>query len=239
MRGVPPPSFVRRPRRWGFDLKNRETYARAISSQQEMEIVQNGMRGNYPPRELAPAYPSSAQHADIGRLKFLGFLAALAILLAAGPRSVRAASQVYRAPKVPEFSILANDGMTYTPDYLKGNVVLLMFWATWCPYCRRAMPHMNHLAYEYANSSFTILGICGGKDANAWHNYINEHRIRWPQYLDSDLRMARLFQAHGVPNFFLIDKDGYLVAHWTGWNDSITDRVEKLIDHTLAQPRRR
>lgn len=149
-----------------------------------------------------------------------------------------AASRQYGEPKVPDFSILANDGMTYSPDYLKGNVVLIMFWATWCPYCKKAMPHMNIFASEYANAEFTLLGICGSKDANAWRNYIQQHQLQWPQYWDKDLRMAHLFGARGVPNFFLIDKDGYLVAHWVGWDDSLTNRVEKLIDHTLAEPRR-
>jgi thiol-disulfide isomerase/thioredoxin len=172
-------------------------------------------------------------------MKMFGLLAALAIVLAAGLSPAMAAPQQYEAPKVPDFSILANDGQTYTPDDLKGNVVLLMFWATWCPYCRKAMPHINEFAGEYANAPFTTIGICGSKDPNAWQNYIQQHQLQWPQYLDRDLRMAHLFQAHGVPNFFLIDKDGYLVAHWVGWDDSLTHRVEKLIDHTLAMPRRR
>ncbi|HXH51594.1 MAG TPA: redoxin domain-containing protein [Terriglobia bacterium] len=182
-------------------------------------------------------YPSSGPRPPIGRLKLFGLLAAMAIFLAASTRPVMTASQGYGAPKVPDFSIMANDGQTYTPDYLKGNVVLLMFWATWCPYCRKAMPHMNEYANEYANAPFTMLGICGGKDASAWHDYIEQHQLRWPQYLDSNLRMARLFDAHGVPNFFLIDKDGYLVAHWVGWDDSLTNQVEKMIDHALDQPR--
>jgi thiol-disulfide isomerase/thioredoxin len=172
------------------------------------------------------------------RLKILGLLAALMIFPGASLRPATAGSQEYGEPKVPYFSVLANDGMTYTPDYLKGNVVLIMFWATWCPYCRKAMPHMNNLAIEYANTEFTLLGICGSKDLETWHDYIQQHQLQWPQYWDKDLQMEHLFGAHGVPNFFLIDKDGYLVAHWVGWDDSLTGRVQKLIDHTLAQPRR-
>lgn len=149
-----------------------------------------------------------------------------------------AGSQENAAPRVPDFSILANDGQTYSPSYLKGNVVLIMFWETWCPYCRRAMPHMNALADEYSNAEFTLLGVCGSKDPAAWHDYIGQHHLRWPQYLDKGHQMAHLFGARGVPNFFLIDKDGNLVAHWAGWDDSLTGQVGKLIDHTLAAPRR-
>jgi thiol-disulfide isomerase/thioredoxin len=203
----------------------------------DQEIPSRCLRQRHLPKQLASAHPSNDPSARKGRLKMFGLLAAVAIFLAASPRPVTTASQGYGAPKVPDFSIMANDGQTYSPDYLKGNVVLLMFWATWCPYCRKAMPHMNEYANEYANAPFTIIGICGGKDPNGWHNYIQEHQLRWPQYLDSDLRMAHLFDAHGVPNFFLIDKDGYIVAQWAGWDDSLTHKVEKMIDHTLDMPR--
>ncbi|MEJ2009162.1 MAG: TlpA disulfide reductase family protein [Acidobacteriota bacterium] len=220
-------------------MKIRELHVLTTNGKQEMGIILRKTGRNHPPGELVPVRPGSGPGAHIARLKIVGLLAAIAVLIAAGLHPVRAVSQEYGAPKVPDFSILANDGQTYSPDYLKGNVVLIMFWATWCPYCRRAMPHMNDLASEYANAEFTLLGICGSKDPNAWHNYIQQHHMQWPQYMDRDLRMAHLFGAHGVPNFFLIDKDGYLVAHWEGWDDSMAGQVEKLIDHTLARPRRR
>jgi thiol-disulfide isomerase/thioredoxin len=203
----------------------------------DLEIPSRRLRQRNLPKQVASVHPSSDPSARKGQLKMVGLLAAVAIFLAASTRPVATASQGYGAPKVPDFSIMANDGQTYSPDNLKGNVVLLMFWATWCPYCRKAMPHMNEYADEYSNAPFTMLGICGGKDPDAWHDYIQEHQLRWPQYLDGDLRMARLFDAHGVPNFFLIDKDGYLMAHWVGWDESLTDKVEKMIDHALDQPR--
>ena len=119
---------------------------------------------NHPRREIVSVHPSGAPGVNIGRMKMLGLLAALVIFLAAGLSPAMAASPQDEAPKIPDFSILANDGQTYTPYYLKGNVVLLMFWATWCPYCRKAIPHMNDFASEYANAPFTLLGICGSKD---------------------------------------------------------------------------
>lgn len=207
------------------------------ASEQVLEILWKDTGRNIPANELEAVHGSSARTAHVGRLRILGLLAALTVLIAAGPRPVMASSRPDGALKAPDFSIMANDGQTYTPDYLKGNVVLLFFWATWCPYCRAAMPHMNDLASEYANASFTIIGICGGKDSDAWHNYIENHHMQWPQYLDSDLRVGRLFEAHGVPNFFLIDKNGYIAYHWIGWDDSMSGKVEKLIDRALAEPR--
>lgn len=219
-------------------MKNRRGQDLHFNRSQIMKIISRKMDPLQSPSEHV-AMPSSAEAgSNRVRLKILGLLAALLIFPGASAHSAMAGSQEYGAPKVPYFSILANDGMTYTPDYLKGNVVLIMFWTTWCPYCRKAMPHMNDLASEYANSEFTLLGICGSKDPATWRDYIQQHQLQWPQYWDKDLGMEHLFNARGIPNFFLIDKDGYLVAHWVGWDDSLTGRVEKLIDHTLAQPRR-
>jgi thiol-disulfide isomerase/thioredoxin len=218
-------------------LQASDKYVLTTGSKPGSKILWRALGLSHLPKKPAHAHLHSVLRVEKGRLKMFGLLAAVAIFLAACPRPAAAAPQAYGAAKVPYFSIIANDGMTYTPDYLKGNVVLIMFWATWCPYCRRAMPHMNTFADEYANASFTLLGICSSKDPTAWRNYIQEHQLRWPQYLDRDARMGHLFGARGVPNFFLVDKDGYLVAHWVGWDDSLTKQVEKLIDHTLAQPR--
>lgn len=67
------------------------------------------------------------------------------------------------------------------------------------------------------SASFTLIGIRRGKNAEAWHNYIEDHQMQWPQYLDQDLKMAHLFQARGVPDFFLIDKNRFSVYHKAGW----------------------
>jgi thiol-disulfide isomerase/thioredoxin len=220
-------------------LQVSDRYVLTIGCKPQSKILWRALGTSHLLTKHASPRPYSTPSAHKRRLKMFGLLAAVAIFLPAGPRPASAASQAYRAAKIPYFSIMANDSKTYTPDDLKGNVVLIMFWATWCPYCKKAMPHVSTFADEHANASFTLLGICSGKDPNAWRNYIQQHQLRWPQYLDRDARMGHLFGARGVPNFFLIDKDGYLVAHWVGWDDSLTKQVEKLIDHTLAQPRRR
>ena len=201
--------------------------------ERRVERFQSSRFPAHRPRDLGVSNPSSAH---VGRLKFFGLLAAVAIFLSAGTNRVLVAFQRYGAPKAPDFSIRANDGQTYSLDYLKGNVVLLYFWATWCPYCRRAVPHMNDLANEYANAPFTIISICGSKDTESWHTYINDHRMDWPQYFDVNRKMEYLFGARGVPNFFLIDKNGYVVYHQVGWDGSMPDELEKVIDRALDEP---
>ena len=60
--------------------------------------------------------------------------------------------------------------------------------------------------------------------------------MNWPQYFDLNLSMAYLFGARGVPNFFLIDKNGYVVYHQAGWDNSMPSELEKVIDRALGEP---
>ena len=231
------------------------------ANQQETGILRRGVGAARCSAALDPAHPASLTKRCLERFKIFGCLAAVAIFLAGAaplpaqpessaaaseaqtagapasrPVPMMAASQASGAPKAPDFSVQANDGQTYTLDGLKGNVVLLFFWASWCPYCRRAVPHMVSLSNEYANSSFTMIGISGDKDADAWRNYVEDHQMQWPQYLDRGHRIANLFGARGVPNFFLIDKNGDVVFHVRGWGDSLAGLLERRIDQALNEP---
>ena len=132
----------------------------------ELESSRRSRRPTHRPRVTEAVNPPTA---PIVTFKLFGLFPTVAIFLSAGQSRMLAASQGFRAQKAPDFSVKATDGQTYSPDYLKGNAVLLYFWATWCPYCRKAVPHMNDLANEYANACFKIIGICGSKDTKTWH----------------------------------------------------------------------
>ena len=169
-----------------------------VSPRRRMDILMKRIGRNLSLGGDAPASAPSARRAGGRRLRKFVLLAAAAIFLSTLLCPATGISQQDGAPKVPNFSILANDGLNYSPSELKGNVVLFMFWETWCPYCKKAMPHMSTFARDYANAPFTLLGICGSESATAWRNYIQEHQLQWPQYLDSDHRMGQLFGARGV-----------------------------------------
>lgn len=191
---------------------------------------------------LAGAVPLRAQGTvpgqDAGAQKLHGYVPAPPQPTALVGRSHRALARFRPSgrPPAPDFTLEANDGRTYSLKGLRGKVVLLFFWATWCPYCRRAMPHMADLASEYANAPFTMIGICREKDADAWRRYIRKHDMPWPQYLDRDRTITHLFRARGVPNFVLIDKSGGIVLHIPGWADAVPDMLEKKIDQVLHEP---
>lgn len=96
-----------------------------------------------------------------------------------------------------------------------GKVVLIDFWASWCPPCRKEMPHIVELYKQYKNKGFEIVGISLDSKPEAWAKGIKDLNITWPQL--SDLKGwsnagAAIYGVNSIPHTLLVDKDGTIVA---------------------------
>lgn len=121
----------------------------------------------------------------------------------------------------PEISLENPDGEVVKLSSLRGKVVLIDFWASWCGPCKREIPTKNKVYSKYANSSFTIgkgftiYGVSLDRNPEAWINAIKEYEHEW--YHVSDLKHwnsapAREYGVRGIPYNFLIDKNGVIIA---------------------------
>lgn len=113
---------------------------------------------------------------------------------------------------VPNFSLPDLDGqMVGLADY-RGKVVLLNIWATWCPPCVEEMPSMEKLYQELQGEGFEILAVSidesGAPDVLP---FMQKHKLSFPALIDSKGALKGLYQTTGVPESFIIDKDGILV----------------------------
>lgn len=106
------------------------------------------------------------------------------------------------------------DGKKLTSKELKGKLVLLDFWATWCPPCVQAAPHMVALHDKYGDKGLQIIGISLDRDAGALKQGIKELGFTWPQVLDSGGQISGQFGVKGIPSMFLIGPDGKVI--WVG-----------------------
>ncbi len=118
----------------------------------------------------------------------------------------------------PDISVvsLAN-GSTLKLSDLKGKVVLLNFWATWCPPCREEIPSMMKLNKAMAGKPFQMVAISideGGKPAI--ESFFKESGFSLPTYLDESGASAKAYGITGVPESFIIDKQGVLVKKIIG-----------------------
>jgi thiol-disulfide isomerase/thioredoxin len=108
----------------------------------------------------------------------------------------------------PDFSFTSSDGDYVTLEELRGKVVVLDFWATWCGPCRESVPELRNLYKRYSNQPFVLIGISSDRDAQAWRSFISDERMVWPQYRDENGKILRAFNVRAFPTYVIIDHEG-------------------------------
>src|SRR5207237_10275900 len=126
------------------------------------------------------------------------------------------------------FALTDLNGQSWTLKDLHGKVVLLNFWATWCPPCRKEMPDLDALYQCFKDQGLIILAISDEPPAKVTP-FITERNISYPILLDPDRKVNDEFQVFGIPKSFVYDRDGKLVAQ------SIDMRTQKQFLEMLGQ----
>ncbi|HLP50595.1 MAG TPA: TlpA disulfide reductase family protein, partial [Chitinophagales bacterium] len=116
----------------------------------------------------------------------------------------------------PEIDLKDPNGKSIKLSSLKGKVVLLDFWASWCGPCRMEMPNVVAAYKKYKDKGFTVYSVSLDKDATAWKNSIGALGMTWENQV-SDLKFwqsaaAATYGVQGIPAAFLLDRDGKIVA---------------------------
>ncbi len=139
-----------------------------------------------------------------------------------------------RGRPAPDFVLPALDGSRMGLKALRGKVVFLNFWATWCLPCRHEMPAMEKLYGRFKGADFEIVAISidsKGKEAVA--SFVKELKLTYPILLDRDMAVMRRFGVLGLPTTYLIDRKGNIAEtavgprEWAG--KEALDRVGRLI----------
>lgn len=118
-------------------------------------------------------------------------------------------------------------------DYVgKGKVVLIDFWASWCPPCRRETPKLVELYRQYKDKGFEIVGVSFDSKQEAWEKGIKDLGITWPQL--SDLKgwksiATSVYYVNSIPHTIIVDKDGIIVAR-NVHGDKIGEKLSELLD---------
>jgi thiol-disulfide isomerase/thioredoxin len=99
----------------------------------------------------------------------------------------------------------------WTLKTLHGKVVLVNFWATWCPPCRRELPDLDALDKRFRERGLVILAITD-EPASKVMPFLAEQKVRYPVLLDAGQKVEELFRVEGVPDTFIYDREGRLVA---------------------------
>jgi thiol-disulfide isomerase/thioredoxin len=132
-----------------------------------------------------------------------------------------------------DLKFTALDGTAIDLAKMRGKVVLVDFWATWCPPCRAEMPDVVAAYQKYHAQGFEVVGISLDQDKAALQKYITDNQMPWPQYFDGkgwDSLIGRQFGIDSIPAMWLVGKDGIVVT--MDARDHLADQIGK----ELAKP---
>ena len=131
---------------------------------------------------------------------------ALSLSILAMVASVTLASSV-QGP-APGFSLMTKDGQAFSLDELKGDVVMINFWATWCGPCRKEMPLLDALYKRYERLGFTLVGVNVEEDPSGADKFLQETPVSFPILYDTDNTVSKLYDVNAMPSTVLVDRQG-------------------------------
>ena len=122
------------------------------------------------------------------------------------------------------------EGNTISLEKYRGQYVVMDFWASWCPDCRKDMPQMKELYTQYSGNGVQFLGISFDTTREALDNYLQKEAIAWPQVTElkkmKESKMAQAYHIKWIPSIYLLDPNGKVLL--------ATVEIEKL-KHLLAE----
>lgn len=165
------------------------------------------------------------------RLFLLSFLFLFSINLFAQDE----ATLVKVGDKAPNFSIELENGKTKQLSDLKGKVVWINFFATWCPPCRQELPHLQKEVYDKLKSNPNFELIILGRE-HSWeeiNKFKADNKFNMPFYPDMGRKVFSLYANQNIPRNFIIDKEGKIAVASIGFNEKefaeIIEKLEKLL----------
>ncbi|WP_427337747.1 TlpA disulfide reductase family protein [Caloranaerobacter sp. DY30410] len=112
----------------------------------------------------------------------------------------------------PEFTLETLEGKMVSLEDYRGKIVLINFWATWCPYCVKEMPDLNRLYLENKDDNFVVLGIDVAENKSKVENFVKEGGYEFPILLDKTGKVAQNYLVSGLPMSVMIDEKGRIRA---------------------------
>lgn len=133
----------------------------------------------------------------------------------------------------PEFSVTTASGKTITNKSFPGKILVVNFWATWCPPCVEETPSLNEFAKAMAPKGLVVLGVSIDKDQKAYSEFLSRYGIAYETATNPDQSISTSFGTFGWPETYLIDRNGKVIekyvsaVNWT--SEQMMQHVQSLL----------
>lgn len=129
----------------------------------------------------------------------------------------------------PRFNATATTGEKFNNDSIKGKVVLLEFWTTWCGYCADEAPFVDKIGKEYAGKGLVILAVNVGESKKTVKKYLEQHPRSVRIVLMEDTNLAAMYAAKVYPIYVVIDREGFIAGErrGAGGEDALRDLLAR------------
>ncbi len=166
-------------------------------------------------------------------LAFLALLGFMALIGWGLNRSMRGSISI--GDPVPEFSMTSFDKQTFTTTQYTGKVILVNFWASWCQPCEQEAAELEQAYQHYKGGGDVVfLGLAYVDTEPNSLGYLQKFSITYPNGPDLATKVSQMFRVRGVPETFIIDKQGRL-AYFKAGPFSSTDEIISVVDGVLAK----
>lgn len=178
---------------------------------------------------------------NFGRKAYI-IVAALALVLMAAPNTASAQEQaeieattlIKQGDKAPDFTVEMVDGQKVTLSSLKGKVVMINFWATWCPPCREEFKRMQKdVVDRFKDKDFQLLAISRGEKKATVDQFRDKQGYTFPMGLDPTQEIYKKYASNYIPRNFIVGKDGKVIYVSVGYSPDEFENMLKAIEQAL------
>ena len=137
--------------------------------------------------------------------------------------------------KAPDFTLKGLNGDNLKLSELRGKVILINFWASWCGPCRQEMPVLDQLYQRYRSLDFTIIGVNVEENSDAAKSLLKDVNVTFPILFDNTNAVSKLYKVKGMPSSILVDRDGNMRDMYMGYQQGYEQEYQKQVRSLIRE----